>query len=186
MAEKRFNLQFCGFGGQGLVLSATVFGTAAVRVGLSAVQTQSYGSEARGGECQAELILSKGKIYSPTAAKVDILIAMSQPALERYLSRLRSGGILIIDPGFVTRPAREDIRLLEVQVTKIAAEEVGQQITANMLMLGFLRQAIGLFSEAALLEAIRETVPERFLEVNLRAANRGKTLALERGVSLDV
>lgn len=57
------NLQFCGFGGQGIVLSAIIFGTAAVKgAGLNALQTQSYGSESRGGQCQAELILSAEQI----------------------------------------------------------------------------------------------------------------------------
>ena len=61
-------LQFCGFGGQGIVLSSVIFGTAAVlTAGLNAVQTQSYGSEARGGECQAELILAQEPIHSPLA-----------------------------------------------------------------------------------------------------------------------
>lgn len=83
MKKDRVSIQFCGFGGQGLVLSATVFGTAAVHAGLNAVQTQSYGSEARGGECQAELILSEEPINSPSTATVDLLVAMSQPALER-------------------------------------------------------------------------------------------------------
>lgn len=186
MQKDRINLQFCGFGGQGLVLSATVFGTAAVRAGLNGVQTQSYGSEARGGECQAELILSEGEINSPTAVNVDILVAMSQPALDRYLSRLNSKGILILDPRFVARPPRDDVQILEVPVTQIAVEEIGQQITANMLMLGFLRQVTGMFPEEALLEAIRESVPQRFLESNLKAAKRGKALAIEQNVSVEV
>jgi 2-oxoglutarate ferredoxin oxidoreductase subunit gamma len=132
------------------------------------------------------LILSTGEINSPTTAKVDILVAMSQPALDRYLGRLKLNGILIIDPRFVTSPTRDDIQILEVPVTKIAVEEIGQQITANMLMLGFLRQATGMFSEEALLEAIRESVPQRFLESNLKAAKRGKALVIERNVSLEV
>jgi len=186
MRGSRINLQFCGFGGQGIVLSAVVFGTAAVRAGLNAVQTQSYGSEARGGECQAELILSEGPINSPLADQVDILVAMSQPALDRYLSRLKSGGTLIIDPELVERPNRTDIQLLEVPATKIAADEIGQKITANMLMLGFLQQATGLVPEDDLLAAIRENVPQRFLEVNLKAAKRGMKLAKDQNVSVEV
>ncbi|MCK4961783.1 MAG: 2-oxoacid:acceptor oxidoreductase family protein, partial [Anaerolineales bacterium] len=60
MDSGRINIQFCGFGGQGIILSAVIFGTTAVtKAGMNAVQTQSYGSEARGGECQAEMIVSK-------------------------------------------------------------------------------------------------------------------------------
>jgi len=186
MKRDCLNIQFCGFGGQGLVLSATVFGTAAVHAGLNAVQTQSYGSEARGGECQAELILSEEPINSPSAAKVDLLVAMSQPALDRYLPRLESDGTLVIDPRYVDRPNRADIRIIEVPVTKIAAEEIGQQITANIVMLGFLRQATGFIPEESLLEAIHESLPERFIELNLKAASRGKQLAIEEAISVEV
>ncbi|NIO07031.1 MAG: ketoisovalerate oxidoreductase, partial [Deltaproteobacteria bacterium] len=105
MHHGRVNMQFCGFGGQGIVLSAVIFGTAAVtRAGLNAVQTQSYGSEARGGECQAEVIVSDRPINSPLADHVDILVGMSQAALNKYLGRLRSRGTLIIDPEFVEKP----------------------------------------------------------------------------------
>lgn len=186
MQRSRISLQFCGFGGQGLVLSATVFGTAAVYAGLNAVQTQSYGSEARGGECQAELILSEEPINSPTGEKVDILVAMSQAALDRYLERLKPGGMLLIDPRYVTRPERTDARLLEVPVTQIAIDEIGQQITANMVMLGFLRETTELIPEDALVRAIDNSVPERFLAVNLKAVQRGKTLALKQNTSPEV
>jgi len=182
----RIALQFCGFGGQGLVLSAAVLGTGAVGAGMYAVQTQSYGSEARGGECQAELILSREPISSPTVAEVDVLIAMSQTALAKYLLRLRAGGVLVIDPMFVERPQRDDIQVIEVPVTQIAADEIGQQITANMLMLGFLAEATSLISEEELAKAIERAVPSRFLAANLKAAERGKRLAVERALSVEV
>lgn len=184
--KQRINFQFCGFGGQGLVLSATVLGTAAVRAGLYGVQTQSYGSEARGGECQAELSVSGSAVRSPSPDQVDVLVAMSQAALDRYSKRLRHGGALLIDPQFVERPQGIDARILEVPVTRLATEEFGMPIVANMVLLGFLRQATGLVPEAALLEAIRESVPERFLETNLKAAGRGKALAVEQRVVLEV
>jgi len=186
MKKNRMSIQFCGFGGQGLVLSATVFGTAAVYAGLNAVQTQSYGSEARGGECQAELIISRSNINSPSSTAVDLLVAMSQPAIDRYLSRLCKEGTLVLDPWFVERPKREDIRILEVPVTAIAADEIGAQITANMVMLGFLRQATAVFPEDSLLSAIRDSVPERFIELNIKAAERGKQLALDKKIVLEV
>ncbi len=184
--KRRINFQFCGFGGQGLVLSATVLGTAAVQAGLYGVQTQSYGSEARGGECQAELSVSGDAVRSPSPDQVDVLVAMSQAALDRYSKRLRRGGVLLIDPQFVERPQQLDARILEVPVTRLATEEFGMPIVANMVLLGFLRQATGLVPEPALLEAIRESVPERFLDTNLKAAGRGKALAIEQSVVLEV
>jgi len=186
MPKGRVTLQFCGFGGQGIVLSAVIFGTAVVtQAGLNAVQTQSYGSEARGGECQAELILSDEPINSPLADQVDILIAMSQLALNRYLGRLRSGGTLILDPELVEIPKRSDITIAQVPAIQIASE-VGPRIVANMVMLGFLQQATGLISEDDLYETIRHNVPQRFLEVNLQAAKRGMALAKEQSISVEI
>jgi 2-oxoglutarate ferredoxin oxidoreductase subunit gamma len=186
MQSSRVNLQFCGFGGQGIILSSVILGTAAVtQAGLNAVQTQSYGSEARGGECQAEVIVSGGQINSPLADQIDILIGMSQAALNRYLGRLRSGGTLIIDPEFVDRPERTDIKTIEVPATQIAGE-IGIKLAANMVMLGFLQQATGLFTEDHLFNAIRGSVKQKFIDVNLQAARRGMALAKERGISVEV
>lgn len=177
MQQDRARIQFCGFGGQGIVLSSVIFGTAAVRqAGLNAVQTQSYGSEARGGECQAELILAEGPIHSPLADQVDILVAMSQLALDRYLDRLINGGTLILDPELAEKPARPGIRVVEVPATDIASE-LGARIAANMVMLGFLQQATGLVSREGLLETIRDNVPQKFAELNRQAAERGIALA---------
>ncbi|MBS3792102.1 2-oxoacid:acceptor oxidoreductase family protein [Candidatus Bipolaricaulota bacterium] len=186
MSDKQKNLQFCGFGGQGIVLSSVIFGTAAVQgAGLNAVQTQSFGSEARGGECQAELILSEDEIRSPLADEIDLLVAMSQPALETYLSRLKSGKYLVLDPGLVERPDREDIEIIEVRAREIA-EEIGHEIVANMVMLGFLQQATGLFTKEDLLETIEGNVNEKFLEVDVKAAEQGIQLAKDTEGSLEV
>lgn len=179
MHRDKVRIQFCGFGGQGIVLSSVIYGTAAVlKGGLNAVQTQSYGSEARGGECQAELILAEGPIHSPLADQVDILVAMSQLALDRYLDRLKAGGTLILDPELVEPPERQDIQIRQAPATEIASE-LGAKIAANMVMLGCLQQVTGLVSEEELLETIRSSVPLKFVEVNLKAARSGMALAWE-------
>jgi 2-oxoglutarate ferredoxin oxidoreductase subunit gamma len=185
MGDGRLNVQFCGFGGQGIVLSGVILGTAAVtKANLNAIQTQSYGSEARGGECQAEVIVSRETIDSPLADEMNIVVAMSQSALAKYLHRLKSGGTLIIDPEFVSPPERTDVTTNEVPATQIA-DETGLKLAANMVMLGFLQQATGLFTEEHLLTTIRENVPERFIDANLEAARRGMALAKAGGVVVD-
>jgi 2-oxoglutarate ferredoxin oxidoreductase subunit gamma len=186
MRQDRITLQFCGFGGQGIVLSSVIFGTAAVaKAGLNAVQTQSYGSEARGGECQAELIVAEGPIHSPLADHVDLLVAMSQSALDRYIGRLRPSGTLIIDPELVQAPARADIQIFLVPATEIASQ-AGHRIAANMVMLGFLQQATGLLSEEDLFDTIRDHVPRRYLDINLQAARRGRALAAQQNIRVEL
>ena len=186
MQKGRVNIQFCGFGGQGVILSSVILGAAAVtKAGLNAVQTQSYGSEARGGECQAEVIVSAEQIDSVLADDVDILIGMSQSALNRYLGRLRSRGTLIMDPELVSRPDRSDVTILEVPATRIATE-IGTKLATNMVILGFLQQVTGMFTQEDLFGAIGENVRERFLKVNLEAARRGADVARSQKVRVEV
>ena len=186
MTDGRINLQFCGFGGQGIVLAAVVFGTTAVtRAGLNAVQTQSYGSEARGGECQAEVIVSGRLIESPTAENVDILVAMSQAALDKYLPHLRKGGTLIFDPELVKQPECSDIRAIAVPATQTAGE-IGLKLAANMVMLGFLQAATDLFTEEHLLDIVKDNVPARFVDPNLQAVKRGSALAKDNHTGLEI
>lgn len=173
MLNSKVTIQFCGFGGQGIILSSVIFGTTAVlHSGLNAVQTQSYGSESRGGECQAELILSKSKINSPLADTLDILVAMSQPALDQYLKRLKPGGLLIYDTEYVSRPERTDIQILSVAATEKAAQ-LGNKIVANMFMLGFIQQLTGLVTSEALCEVVSRNVPSKYLDLNITATKAG-------------
>jgi 2-oxoglutarate ferredoxin oxidoreductase subunit gamma len=184
MSAGTLNIQFCGFGGQGVVLAAVIFGTTAVtRSGLEACQTQSYGSEARGGECQAQVIVSRASINSPLCEHTDLLVGMSRQALEKYLPRLRTGGTVVYDPGLASLPPSESFRAIAVPATGIA-DQLGTTLAANMVMLGFLQTATGLFTEGDLLEVISENVPPRFRDVNVAAARRGMELARENGVKI--
>ena len=179
MTNKDINIRFCGFGGQGIVLSAIIFGTTAVtRAGLNAVQMQSYGSEARGGECQAEVIVSGNPIESPLADAMDVVVAMSQPALDKFIGTLKSGGLLIIDPEFVKKPDREDISICEFPATQTATD-IGVKLAANMAMLGFIQEKLQIFSDEDLLEVISANVPAKFLDANIKAATSGMQFARE-------
>ena len=181
---KPIGIRFCGFGGQGIVLSAVIFGTAIVtKKNLYAVQTQSYGSEARGGQCQAELIISDRPINSPISEKKDILVALFQPALDIYLPSLQPGGTLIIDPKLVTETPSAEAKIYQVPATETAIN-LGNRITANMVILGFLQESTGLIERDDLVEVVKESVPTRFLDINLQAIEAGITLANGITISL--
>jgi len=179
---KTLNIGICGFGGQGVILSAVILGTTVVtKRNMYAVQTQSYGSEARGGQCQSELIISERPINSPAAAQKDILIALSQSSLERYLPTLREGGVLIVDPKTVTEiPEGEGIKVVLVPATDTAVA-LGNRIAANMVLLGFVQVATNLFSTDELLDVVKEYVPARFVDLNVAAVNAGVELAKSYG-----
>ena len=175
-------ITLCGFGGQGIILSAVILGTAAVTKGnLYAVQTQSYGSEARGGQCQAELIIDKKAINSPVAEKKNLLVAMFQTAYEKYISTLEEDGVLVIDPDLVTNLTHPDAHTLEVPATQIAVD-LGNRMAANMVMLGFLGEALGLTEQQDLLDVIKDNVNPRFVELNFKAVEMGAAYAKEHNL----
>ena len=104
----RKELRIGGFGGQGVILAGIILGKAACLFDKNeAVQTQSYGPEARGGASKCEVVISDEKIDYPKVQSPDILVAMSHEALLKYIVDLKDNGILIVDPGTTTI---EDVR----------------------------------------------------------------------------
>ena len=167
----------CGFGGQGIVLLSVLLGTTAVTKGnLYAVQTQSYGSEARGGQCQAELILRDEPIGSPVSEKKDILICMFQDAYNKYISTVKDDGVLIVDHNLVTNQTRKVKSIFEVPATEIAVG-LGNRMVANMVMLGFLAEASGIITMNDVVATVKEEVSPKFVDLNIKAITAGADFA---------
>lgn len=177
---KPLNIGLCGFGGQGIILSAIVLGTTGVtKRNLYAVQTQSYGSEARGGQCQAELIIHDKPINSPISEKKDILIALFQSALDKYLPTLKSDGMLIIDPKLVTDTRSTTATVLEIPATEIAIG-LGNRLAANMVVLGFLQEVTKIFDKEDLIEVVKDSVPSKYIDLNVKAVEAGIDYAKDK------
>jgi 2-oxoglutarate ferredoxin oxidoreductase subunit gamma len=174
--ENRASVKIAGFGGQGVVLASVILGRAAILDGKYATQTASFGSESRGGECRAEVIISGNPIAYPLVDKVQTLVAMSQPALAKYLADLLPGGTLLVDPDMIKKPLeRKDITAVNIPAAK-TADKLGRRIFENMVMLGALQAKTKAVSEQSLLKAIEEYVPAGTVEVNLKAAREGISL----------
>ena len=132
--NKRWEVRFGGFGGQGIVLSSVVLGLAAVYDENYAAQRASYGSEARGGKCKSEVIISNEEISYPLIDNLSVLVIMSQQAFDSYINELQPKGLLIIDPDMVDNPdKRKDVRVLRVPAAK-TADSLGNRIIANMII----------------------------------------------------
>jgi len=172
-------IRIAGFGGQGVVLSGVILGRAAVLYDRKkAVQTQSYGAEARGGAARSEVIISDESIDYPKVINPDILVAMSQRALDRYVKDLKSKGILIVDSDLVENlPEDKDFSLYRISASQIASTEFGRTIVANMIMLGFLVSLTGVVSLEALKKSVKESVPKGTEDINLRALEKGEEIA---------
>ncbi len=175
--HKRVEVRISGLGGQGVVLAGEILGRAAVYAGKYAVQTQSYGAEARGSAAKSEVIISDQNIGFPKARKCDILVAMSQSALNKHLENLRENGILLVDGDRVKELPKVEARVYRVPATKIAETELKSRIYSNVVMLGALTKIIGIVSEAAVKKAIVSSVSEETKQRNLEAFLKGFRLA---------
>lgn len=170
----RTEVVFTGFGGQGIVLSGVILARAALYDKKGVVQTQSYGPEARGGACRAEVIISDDVVYYPFVEEADILVAMSQEALDKYINSIRKGGQLIVDSTTITQiPQKAGVKLNKVAATDIASEKLGKIIVANIVMLGALTNLTGIVSREAMEKAVKESIPRGTEEINLKALEAG-------------
>ncbi len=168
----RTELRFAGFGGQGVILMGHIFGKAAVIQGKNVTLTQSYGPEARGGSCSVDLILSEEDIFYPHVRNPDILVIMSQSALDTYISGLKGNGKLLTDLGLVDTE-EIDISSEGIPATEMAEKELGTRIVANMVMLGFITGKTGLVSAEMVKESIKTLVPTGTEDKNIKAFELG-------------
>ena len=167
-------IKLCGFGGQGIILSGLMIGkAAAIYDSLQATFTQSYGPEARGGECSSSVIVSDERAEYPFVENADILIAMSQVAYNKYVKQLKQKGLLVIDSNLVDpHGVPEGVSIRGVPSTAFA-EQLGNKIVANVVMLGFFTAVSGRITRESMEKVITETVPKRFVDLNKRAYNMG-------------
>ncbi len=172
---KPMRVRIAGRGGQGIVLAGILLGHAFASCGVNVLQTQSYGSEARGGACKADVIASDETIYDLSPEKPDVLLAMSGEALEKY----GNGIPLIILDGLVAAEAPAGLNVIRIPATKNAMES-GSIMSANMGMLGAFAAITSAVSKEALAAAIRENSDERFAEANVRAMEKGFDIRVHR------
>ncbi|MFP4588601.1 MAG: 2-oxoacid:acceptor oxidoreductase family protein, partial [Candidatus Acetothermia bacterium] len=98
----RTEIRFGGFGGQGIISAGTITGRAAsIFSEKNAVLIQSYGPEARGGACSAEVVIEDGAINYPQITVPEVVILMSQEAYEKYGDDIEPGGTLLLEENLI-------------------------------------------------------------------------------------
>ena len=175
-------IRIAGFGGQGVILSAMILGRAAsIHQGAFATMTQSFGPEARGGACSAQLVLSGSPILYPYVTKPDILVVMSQEAYGRFVPDLKDGGMLLVEQDLVrVTELKPNTRLFSVPATRLA-EELGKRMVLNSVMVGFFTAVTGLLMKDAVRKAVADSVPASFRDLNLNAFERGFQYGITSG-----
>lgn len=168
------DIRFSGLGGQGIVRCGLISGKAlSLFDNKYATMTQSFGPEARGSACSSQLVVSDERVLYPYIVAPQILISMSQEAYEKYAPELIKGGTLVIDKDLVKlKNIGKDIKTYAIPSTRFA-EELGNRIIANLVMLGFFTAVTKIVSAEAMKKALPGLVPDRFLDLNIRAFDKG-------------
>ena len=174
--EDRYEVRLAGAGGQGMILAGVILAeAAAVHDGLNAVQTQSYGPEARGGASRSEVILARGEVDYPKVMSADLLLCMSQEACDKFYTGVKEDGCVVVDSSNVSRLPSH--RAIAVPISELAEEVTGRRITASIVALGLLAGLTKIVSPQALEAAIRERAPAGTEEINLKALAAGLATA---------
>ncbi|MBI2817881.1 MAG: 2-oxoacid:acceptor oxidoreductase family protein [Acidobacteria bacterium] len=169
-------LQFGGFGGQGVILAGMVIGRGLVLYeGYNVSLTQSFGPEARGGACGVQLVVSRDPIFYPYVSCPQILVTLSQEAYRKFSPQMRNedGSILLIEQDLV-RPEKipSSVRVAAVPAMRFA-EDLGRKMVLNMVVVGFFAAATGFIKPESAQRAIAESVPEGTQALNLAAFQKG-------------
>jgi len=168
---------FSGFGGQGILTLGEVVATIAMKKGLNVTWMPSYGAEMRGGTANCSVIVADKIIGSPIVlSDIDVLCAMNGPSVDKFLPKVRSGGIVMVNSSIVPEVPASNIDLLKIDATNIAVS-VGNHRVANMVMLaGFLKK-LNLFT----LDDVSAVLEQRFagarskdlIPLNIKAIQAG-------------
>jgi len=174
--DKRTEIRLAGEGGQGMILAGIILAeAAAIYDGKQAVQTQSYGPEARGGASRSEVVISDGEIDHPEVLSPDVVLTLSQEAYQKFAKTVNPNGLLIVDEDRVQIPA--DFGSIRIPIARIAHETTGKAITANTVALGVLVGLTNLVSREAIERAVTARAPKGTEEMNRKALQAGFTAA---------
>jgi 2-oxoglutarate ferredoxin oxidoreductase subunit gamma len=165
-------IRLSGSGGQGMLLAGIILSEAAIINDKNAVQTQSYGPEARGGASKSEVIISDEKIAYPKVTLPDIMLALTQEAYDKYAVDMNDNGILVVDDT-ITLSGNDKCEVMALPIIKSARDDLGKVIVANIIALGALTKASGVVSEESLEKAVLKRVPKGTEELNKKALQTG-------------
>jgi 2-oxoglutarate ferredoxin oxidoreductase subunit gamma len=169
-------IRWSGFGGQGVVLAGVLLGEAGAIDGRYVSGSNSYGAQARGSGCKAEIVFSDGPIDFPHLIHADILVAMSQGAYNEYCGDMKEGGLILYDQGQVTPREGLNIRQIGIPATESALNRLKNKQVTNIVLVGSLIETTKIVSREAMEKALRTHVSERFRDLNLNALALGLEL----------
>ena len=174
------SILIAGFGGQGILFAAKQLALAGMYLNKKVTWMPSYGPETRGGSSNCTVMISDEEIGSPVTPSPEILIAMNLPSYIKFHGSVKKGGTLICDSSLITeKSGREDIQKYYIPATSLA-HETNMAKLANVIMLGKLVAATGIFTTGELIMSMEKSIPNSkkdLLELNIKALNIGYNYA---------
>ena len=170
-------IRLSGSGGQGLLLAGVILAEAAILDNKIAIQTQSYGPEARGGASKAEVLISDNAIDFPKVTSPDLVLALTQVAGDKYAKSVNKNGILVIDEAVELDDNYEYGKIVRVPIISTASDKVGKIIVANIVAIGVIAGLTKLVSRENVEKAVLARVPKGTEDLNRKALTEGYLLA---------
>lgn len=168
-----------GFGGQGVMVTGKLLGYTACDAGKKAMFLPQYGPEQRGGTASCTVILSDREVGSPIVGKADALMAFNQPSLEKFLPRLKEGGMLFANSSLCDLSAIPNgVKVTALPIDDLA-KEMGSRQVANIIMTGAFVMETGIFSEDELQKTVKHVLGKKpaLTALNEAAVKKGVELA---------
>lgn len=177
---ERRRIIFSGSGGQGIITAAIIFAEAAVLYeDLNAVQSQSYGPEARGGASRSDVIISDTDIHFPKVIQPNLLVCLTQEAYNKFSVFIRPDGLLLTDNHFVRQVGKVDARQVGLDMYQSVMETTGRPIVFNICMLGAFVQLTQLIRKESIMKVLEARIPPGTLELNRQALELGVGLGID-------
>ena len=172
----KMELRLAGSGGQGVILATIILAEAALSGGKNAVQSQSYGPEARGGMCKAEVIVDEEKIWFTKVQNPTFLLALTQEALNKYSQGLDKDCLIMADSSLELPECTKGNRVVSVPILQTAREVVGKAFTANIVAVAAINAALKLVPFETLKECVMKRIPKGTEAINIKALEEGAKL----------
>ena len=175
---ERCRMVFSGSGGQGVITATIILAEAAVLYeNLNAVQSQSYGAEARGGATRSDVIISDSTIDYPKVIQPNVLVCLTQDAYNKFYQIIRPGGLLITDSRYVKTQKKVDALQRELPMYENVMEKIGKPIVFNICMLGSVIRMTELLAPESIMKVLETRILPDFLDMNRQALDLGLALA---------
>ena len=172
----RFEMRFAGSGGQGVILCSIILAEAAFLAGKNVAQSQSYGPEARGGLCRAELVIDNGAVTYPKVIEANFLLALTQASLDKFGTSTAEDALIVIDKSLLEPDDLGSYNVIALPILQTAAHVVGKPMTANIVAVGAINELLNIAPDDLLEQAVKMHIPKGTEELNMIALNEGRKM----------